>query len=134
MTVGGNGSEQKRESRYATVNANQPLAIFSPDHDAIAEPPRPARSSTDYSDKRYGVYSNLRLSLTESLSTVMGGRVSSYDYQTTSAGVTRRAQRTIRSRRLRGHLRPQPGLVVVRQLHGYFSAAKRLSNRIRHAA
>lgn len=92
LTVGGNGSEQKRESRYATVNANQPLAIFSPDHDAIAEPVRPAWNSTDYSDKRYGVYSNLRLSLTESLSLVMGGRVSSYDYQTTSAGVTRRAQ------------------------------------------
>ncbi|WP_164553104.1 TonB-dependent siderophore receptor [Pseudomonas viridiflava] len=92
VMVGGNWSEQKRDSRYATVNANQPLDIFNTDHNAITEPARPAWRSTDYSDKRYGVYSNLRLSLTESLSLVMGGRVSWYDYQSQSAGVTTRAQ------------------------------------------
>ncbi|KPX33279.1 Outer membrane ferripyoverdine receptor [Pseudomonas coronafaciens pv. garcae] len=92
LTVGGNWSEQKRDSRYATLNANQPLDIFNVDHDAIAEPARPAWRSTDYSDKRYGVYNNLRLSLTESLSLVMGGRLSWYDYQSQSAGMTTRAQ------------------------------------------
>ncbi|RMR02253.1 Ton-B dependent siderophore receptor [Pseudomonas syringae pv. helianthi] len=92
LTLGGNWSEQKRDSRYATVNANQPLDIFNADHHALAEPARPAWRSTDYSDKRYGVYSNLRLSLTESLSLVTGGRISWYDYQSQSAGVTTRAQ------------------------------------------
>ncbi|OUM04589.1 TonB-dependent siderophore receptor [Pseudomonas syringae] len=92
LTVGGNGSEQKRDSRYATVNTGQPLDIFNPDHNAITEPARPAWRSTDYSDKRYGVYSHLRLSLTESLSLVLGGRVSWYDYQSQSAGITTRAQ------------------------------------------
>ncbi|WP_024673760.1 TonB-dependent siderophore receptor [Pseudomonas syringae] len=92
LTLGSNGSEQKRDSRYATVNANQPLDIFNPAPNAITEPARPAWRSTDYSDKRYGIYSNLRLSLTESLSLVMGGRVSWYDYQSQSAGVTTRAR------------------------------------------
>lgn len=92
LTLGANGSEQKRDSRYATLNTVRAVDVFNVDHDAVTEPARPAWSSTDFSDKRYGVYSNLRLGLTESLSLVMGGRVSWYDYQTESAGLTTRAR------------------------------------------
>ncbi|RRV07248.1 TonB-dependent siderophore receptor [Pseudomonas sp. v388] len=93
LTVGGNWSEQQRRSRLATVNANRPLDIFAPDHHLIDEPARPAWGSvTDFSDKRYGVYSNLRLSLGESLKLVVGGRFSGYDYQTQSPQAASRSQ------------------------------------------
>lgn len=94
LTVGGNWSEQQRRSRLATVNVNRPLDVFDPDHHLIDEPARPAWSSiTDFSDKRYGAYSNLRLSLTESLKLIMGGRFSWYDYQTQSLQGADRSQR-----------------------------------------
>ncbi|MFJ4145437.1 TonB-dependent siderophore receptor [Pseudomonas sp. NPDC089734] len=93
LTLGANWSEQERRSRQATVTINRAIDIFNPDHDAVAEPQRPAWSSiTDFSDKRYGTYTNLRLHLSESLSLVLGGRVSWYDYQTQAAGVTRKAK------------------------------------------
>ncbi|MEG5263644.1 TonB-dependent siderophore receptor [Pseudomonas sp. JDS28PS106] len=93
LTVGGNWSEQQRRSLQATVRANLPMDVFDPDHHLIDEPQRPAWSNiTDFSDKRYGIYSNLRLGLSESLHLVLGGRVSWYDYQTGSAGQTVKAQ------------------------------------------
>ncbi|MBC3955566.1 TonB-dependent siderophore receptor [Pseudomonas triticifolii] len=93
LTVGANGSEQQRRSQQVLVSSNQALDVFNPDHHAIARPNRPAWSSiTDFSDKRYGLYSNLRLSLTDSLSLVMGGRISGYDYQTQAANLTTKAQ------------------------------------------
>lgn len=93
LTVGANGSEQQRRTRQVFVNANRPLDVFDPDHHLIAEPARPAWSNiTDFSDKRYGAYSNLRLGLSESLNLVVGGRVSWYDYQTESSRLTTKAQ------------------------------------------
>ena len=88
LTVGGNWSEQQRRSRLGTVAGGLRLDVFNPDHHLIAEPARPAWSSiTDFSDKRYGAYSNLRLALSDRLKLVMGGRVSWYDYQAQSAFV-----------------------------------------------
>nr|WP_122317781.1 TonB-dependent siderophore receptor [Pseudomonas cichorii] len=93
LTVGGNWSEQQRKSSQANVTANQAIDIFNPDHELISEPTRPAWTSiTEFSDKRYGTYGNLRLHLSQSLSLVMGGRISWYDYQTSTAGVTRKSK------------------------------------------
>ncbi|CAM3136796.1 TonB-dependent siderophore receptor [Pseudomonas floridensis] len=93
LTVGANWSEQQRRSRQVLVASSQALDVFNPNHHALAEPARPAWSSiTDFSDKRYGAYSNLRLSLSDSLSLVLGGRVSGYDYQARSAALTAKAQ------------------------------------------
>ncbi|GFM56373.1 ligand-gated channel [Pseudomonas cichorii] len=92
LTFGGNWSEQTRKSRQANVTSNQPINVFAPDSHLIAEPDRPEWTSiTDFSDKRYGTYANLRLHLSQSLSLVMGGRLSWYDYQTQTAGVTRKS-------------------------------------------
>ena len=95
LTLGGNWSEQQRRSRQVTVGANRALDVFDPDPHLVAEPARPAWSSiTDFSDKRYGAYSSLRLGLSETLNLVMGGRVSWYDYQTQSTRLATRARET----------------------------------------
>ncbi|MBA1231553.1 TonB-dependent siderophore receptor [Pseudomonas viridiflava] len=93
LTIGANGSDQERRSRQVLVTSSKALDVFNPDHNAVVQPNHPAWSTiTDFSDKRYGAYSNLRLNLTQSLGLAMGGRISWYDYQTQSAGLTTKAR------------------------------------------
>ncbi|NWB88009.1 TonB-dependent siderophore receptor [Pseudomonas gingeri] len=86
VMVGANWSDQKLRSKETNIDLNTPINVFDPDHNAVAEPLRTAWDKiTDDDTRRYGVYGNTRLHLTEDLSLVLGGRLSWYQYQTKNA-------------------------------------------------
>lgn len=85
LMVGGNWSEEFLHSKTYNGTGGIPIDVFNPDHHAMAEPERGAWSGIDDSrTRRYGMYANSRLRLTEPLSLVLGGRLSWFEYQTKS--------------------------------------------------
>ncbi|NWD70005.1 TonB-dependent siderophore receptor [Pseudomonas gingeri] len=86
VMIGANWSDQRLRSKETDIDLDTPIDVFDPDHNAVAEPLRTGWDQiTDDETRRYGVYGNTRLHLTQDLSLVLGGRLSWYEYQTKNA-------------------------------------------------
>ncbi|WP_338001328.1 TonB-dependent siderophore receptor [Pseudomonas brassicae] len=83
LMVGGNWSDEDLHSKNANLANGTPIDVFNPDHHASAKPVRTGWDTIDDSTaRRYGLYTNARIRLSEPLSLVLGGRLSWYEYQT----------------------------------------------------
>ncbi|NWE50639.1 TonB-dependent siderophore receptor [Pseudomonas gingeri] len=84
LMVGANWSQQHILSKQALTDISLPIDVFNPNHNLIPKPQQPAwQSLDDITQRQYGLYSTLRLRLTEPLSLVLGGRLSWYKNDTT---------------------------------------------------
>ncbi|NWB29738.1 TonB-dependent siderophore receptor [Pseudomonas gingeri] len=79
LMVGANWSQQHILSKQSLTDIDLPIDVFNPNHNLIPKPQQPAwQSLDDITQRQYGLYSTLRLRLTEPLSLVLGGRLSWY--------------------------------------------------------
>ncbi|NWE29017.1 TonB-dependent siderophore receptor [Pseudomonas gingeri] len=79
LMLGANWSQQHILSKQSLTDIDLPIDVFNPNHNLIPKPQQPAwQSLDDITQRQYGLYSTLRLRLTEPLSLVLGGRLSWY--------------------------------------------------------
>ncbi|MPQ65742.1 MULTISPECIES: TonB-dependent receptor [unclassified Pseudomonas] len=83
VLIGANWSNQKRHSKTFDTSVSVPINVFDPNPNLIDKPAFTGWSGiADDNARRYGVYANTRLHLSEPLSLVLGGRLSWYEYET----------------------------------------------------
>ena len=95
VLIGANWSNQKRHSKTFDTSVSVPIDVFDPNPNLIAKPAFTGWTGiADDNARRYGVYANTRLHLSEPLSLVLGGRLSWYEYETKNMLTSIRAANT----------------------------------------